>query len=404
MHVRKKLDIGWSDLAFGLRRGLMRADPAPLQERVEALWSPAGDALACLSVRSGFDLLLRTLALPKGSEVLVSAVTIRDMVRIVEHHGLVAVPLDLDMESLAVRPGLLARGIGPRTVAILVAHLFGSRMPMEPLIRVARERGILVLEDCAQAFAGDGYRGHPESDVSLFSFGPIKTATALGGALLRVRDPALRARMRALQADYPAQPRREWLAKLAKYSGLKLLSCRRPYALFVVACRLLGADHDAIIGASARSFAGTDFFAAIRRRPAAALLALLGRRLERFDPRSIEARVRAAQELFRQMPGARRPGARACNHSHWVAPVCSADPEALLRRFWDQGFDATRGTSSLYVVPPESGEAARVMAGVLYLPVNPGMSPEDLRAIGRIVAGDPPEAIPNAPGAYSRSD
>jgi hypothetical protein len=55
---------------------------------VENLWSPAIDALVCLSVRSGLDLLLSALQYPKG-QILVSTVTIRDMVRIIEHHGLV---------------------------------------------------------------------------------------------------------------------------------------------------------------------------------------------------------------------------------------------------------------------------------------------------------------------------
>jgi dTDP-4-amino-4,6-dideoxygalactose transaminase len=374
MHVRKKLDIGWLDLAFGIARSFVSG---------RKCWSPGDDGLVCLSVRSGFDLLLKALALPAGSEILISAVTIRDMVRIIEEHGLVAVPIDLDMGALSVRTGQLARRIGPRTAAILVAHLFGSRMPMEPVIRAARSRGLLVIEDCAQAFSGNDYRGHPESDVSLFSFGPIKTATALGGAILRVRDARLRARMRSLQNSYPRQSRREYLGKLLKYSGLKLLSYRLPYALFVAACRVLGANHDSVVGGAARSFAGLDFFPAIRRQPAPALVALLERRLKRFDDRAIAARIHSAKLLLDQLPAAVHPGARAAVHTHWVVPVYCEFPDELLHRLWQQGFDATRGTSSLYVVPPEAGEAGRVMAGVVYLPVNPGMSRRTLERLAR---------------------
>ena len=54
-----------------------------------------------LSVRTALDLLLEAWALPRGSEVLMSAVTIPDMVAIVRHHGLVPVPVDLDMRRLA---------------------------------------------------------------------------------------------------------------------------------------------------------------------------------------------------------------------------------------------------------------------------------------------------------------
>jgi dTDP-4-amino-4,6-dideoxygalactose transaminase len=390
VHVRKKLDIAWSDLAYGAVRSAFSGNAAALEWRLEDFWSPGGDALACLSVRTGFDLLLQALALPSGSEILVSAVTIRDMVRIIEHHGLAAAPLDLDMDSLSVRAGDIARRAGPRTRALLVAHLFGSRMPMEPLIRAARSRGLLVIEDCAQAYDGAGYRGHPESDVSMFSFGPIKTATALGGALLRVRDAALLARMRRLQGEYPRQSRLDYLVRVAKYSGLKLLSARLPYTLFVAACRLLGRNHDAVIGGAARSFAGEELFAAIRRRPAGALLALLSRRLRRFDQRAIGERAALAGALFAQVPGVARPGARAEMHTHWVVPVCSPAPEELLRQLWRGGFDATRGTSSLYVAPPAPGEAGRVMAQVVYVPLNPRMGAKAIAAIGKILSNDRP--------------
>jgi dTDP-4-amino-4,6-dideoxygalactose transaminase len=50
---------------------------------------------------------------------------------------------------------------------------------------------LLVVEDCAQAYCGTEFDGHPDADVAIFSFGPIKTATASGGGLLRVRDGEL---------------------------------------------------------------------------------------------------------------------------------------------------------------------------------------------------------------------
>jgi dTDP-4-amino-4,6-dideoxygalactose transaminase len=392
MIVRKKLDIGWADVAFGAGACLLPGDARAMQRRLEECWSPVGDAIACLSVRSGFDLLLAALGWPRGSEILVSAITIRDMVRIIERHGLVAVPVDLDMGSLAIRPQSIARRVTPRTRAIVVAHLFGSRMPMAPIIAVARRDGLLVIEDCAQAFSADGYRGSPESDVSMFSFGPIKTATALGGALLRVRDPRLRNAMQAVQCDYPAQSRWTYLRKLFKCAALKLLAGRLPYGLFVAACSMLQVSHDAIIGRAARSFAGMDLFRAIRRRPSRALMLLLGRRLTRFDTRTIVARVAAARIATEHMPGIERPGERAVFHTHWVFPICSASPDRLLRRLWQAGFDATRGASGLYVAPapaanPEmaAAEAARVMDSLVYLPAHPGVAKRDLERLGRAV-------------------
>src|SRR5438876_3258754 len=83
-----------------------------------------------------------SLALPAGSEVLVSAITIPDMVRIIEAHGLVPVPVDLDPDTLSVDQESLDRAVTPKTRAVLIAHLFGTRQPMEPILKVARQHGL----------------------------------------------------------------------------------------------------------------------------------------------------------------------------------------------------------------------------------------------------------------------
>ncbi|TMI03484.1 MAG: DegT/DnrJ/EryC1/StrS aminotransferase family protein, partial [Betaproteobacteria bacterium] len=121
----------------------------------------------------------------------------------------------------SIRAELISEHVTARTRAIVVAHLFGSRMAMEPISAAARRHELLVIEDCAQAFAADGYRGSAQSDVSLFSFGPIKTSTALGGALLRVSDAGLRTAMLARQRKYPGQRRAAYVRKLMKCAALK---------------------------------------------------------------------------------------------------------------------------------------------------------------------------------------
>ena len=131
MIPRKRFDIGWSDLLTGISSCLWTKSCESIEPRIERLWSEDGASLVCLSVRSGFDALLQTLGFESGTEILVSAVTIRDMTRIIEAHGLVAVPIDLDFTRLSVRPESMFRAVTPRSRAILIAHLFGSRMPME---------------------------------------------------------------------------------------------------------------------------------------------------------------------------------------------------------------------------------------------------------------------------------
>ena len=227
-----RLDLSVADILFGvLSCGRMWR-----RERLEAeilrLCSLEDEGLVCFSVRSGWDLWLGAQGLLAGDEALVSAVTHPDMVRIIRGHGLRAVPVDIDPETLAPRRGMLEAALTPRTRVVLVAHLFGGCMDLSSVARFARERGLLLVEDCAQAFQGPEGVGDPAADLSMYSFGTLKTATALGGAVLRVQDREVLRRMREIQAAYPVQRRREYLKKLLRVLGLVAVSRPRPYGLY----------------------------------------------------------------------------------------------------------------------------------------------------------------------------
>jgi perosamine synthetase len=394
MIPRNKLDIGWSDIAFGLAHCVLPAQ-IDAQQKLEQRWSPDGHALAMLSVRSGFDALLTELALPKGSEILLSAITIRDMVRIIEHHGLVAVPIDLDMATLKLKPDALQQAVTPRTRALLVAHLFGSRLDMSPYAEFARRHNLLLLEDCAQAFTGDDYRGHAQSDVTMFSFGTIKTATAMGGALLGFKDKSLAEKIRSRQASYPLQSRWAFSKKLLKNSLLQLLTAPLLFTLFAWLCKLVGTNHDKIISNSLRGFAGGELFTKIRQQPCYPLIALLERRISHYSQRSIEERVAIAHGVKGSFPQLEQPGQQAANHSHWVMPILSAAPDELVQHLWQHGFDATRGASSMMAVPlhgdnANSGDAANTMQHILYLPMHPAMKPAEIHRLAKALAAFQP--------------
>lgn len=391
MWVRKRLDIGWSDLVFGLTRATLPPDEAAIRGRLEQRFSPAGDALACLSVRSGFDLLLAALELPVGSEVLLSAMTIPDMARIVEEHGLVPVPVDLDSATMAPTVESLRRSMTHAARVLVVAHLFGSRAPLEPLLETARSGGLTVVEDCAQVFDGR-YFGHPDADVSMFSFGPIKTATALGGGVLRVRDTELLRRMRTRQAVWPIQSHREYRGRIAKYAALKLASCRPVLRIWMRAYELAGRDFDRMANAATRGFAGPGFFARIRRRPSPLLLAMMDRRWRTFDARRVAARAVAGRQLAGLLAGSVFcPAVESARHSYWVFPILVANPEEVIASLRRAGFDATQGASMYVVPPPATGShfravvAESLLPGIVYLPLYPELPPAALRKMAEVV-------------------
>lgn len=414
MYPRLRFDISVRDFLFGFLACAWARRRRKLAEDVMRTCSSRNDELICLSVRSGFDLLLEAVALPAGSEVLVSAVTHPDMVRIIERHGLHAVPVDLDPDTLAPRSELFEHAISPRTRAIMVAHLFGGRVDLAPITDFARRRGLLLFEDCAQAFRGPHDIGDPLADVSMFSFGSLKTATALGGALLRVRDPRILEAVREKEASWPVQRRREYLAKLLKFSCLALVTHPTAYRLFVRACDLLGEDFDAVANSVTRSFAPRDrtrtagsnreLLELIRRQPSAPLLALLARRLRTFDTARLVRRARIGEWVAHRLPRCiSHPGRFATDRTHWIFPVLAPDPQALISKLRREGFDASRATSNISVVEPPAdrpeltpNEAIRMMSNIVFLPVYPELSNEALHSLVEIVeaaAGDVQDPI-----------
>lgn len=394
MWVRKRLDIRWSDLGSALRDCLTRCNRAALADDLEDLWSPVGDALPCLSVRSGFDLWLQALQLPPGSEVLVSAVTIRDMVRIIEAHGLVPVPVDVNPEDLSVNLDSLRRAVSEKSRTILVAHLFGTRQPLAPVLEIARQHGLLVAEDCAQAFAGRHFTGHAEADISMFSFGSIKTATALGGAVLRVRDGKTLNRMRQLQERYPVQGRATYAKKVLKHAAIKLLSYGPPFAGVVGAVRLAGRDPDQVVASMVRGFPGAELLPLIRRQPSAPLMAVMYRRVAFYHRRALNRRTEKGRRLLALLRGSMRlPGGRAEFHNFWVFPVLHREPTRLIRRLLNAGFDAA-GAHSLFVVPapadrPElrAVKAEEMLPHIVHLPCYAEMPDRELRRLADAARG-----------------
>jgi perosamine synthetase len=386
MLPRGRIDIGWSDLVFAL--GLRSSEAhSNIEQRIERIWSP-GRTLVTLSVRTGFDALLQALELPRGSEILVSAITIRDIVRIVEAHGLVPIPIDLDMETLSVKCDLIERNITPRTKAILIAHIFGSCVPLDGIASLARKHNLLLIEDCAQSFSSQADRGFVGADVSMFSFGPIKTNTALAGAVLTIRDPELLACTRGIVAAYPVQDAALFRKRVIKYMGIKAISNPTLYGLMALGSRAVGKTHDDVVSHALRGFPGPDLLSRIRMQPSALLLALLERRLTTFDARQVERRIDRARRLSALIPDVDQPGKMSPHHTYWVFPIRVSDPDTLMRDLWSKGFDATRGASSLAVVEPPIGrpeteptEARQTMGHLLYLTFSPLIRKRDLERL-----------------------
>jgi len=400
---RKRLDIAPHDLLYGIRACATSSERE--RNNVEGVIARVfrDDVLCGLCVRALWDALLSTLKLPRQSVVLFTGINIQDMVTITEAHGLKAHALDVDDDTLLPCDGEFDRamqacgGTGGKGNAgvvkvLLLAHLFGARNNVKPLIAQCRQHGVLFVEDLAEAWAGPrGYLGDDEADCCLFSFGTIKTSTALGGAVARVRNPVLREQVRVQLGMLAVRPASVDAARFAYYLPLNQATHALPFGALVRAFQAAGVDHDEFIRTQSRGFdRSADLFAQMRLRPSVALLKLLARRLCNFDESAAEKR-RVAGAALRDLIQAKlsddvvsMPGDAVQAHEYWLFPVVIRDNAVELKtvcaHMLRDGFDVTSGTTqlasldALVMDPLDPGfavpeRAKAMMNRVVYLPL-----------------------------------
>jgi dTDP-4-amino-4,6-dideoxygalactose transaminase len=154
-------------------------------------------AIALANGTVALELALYALGIGPGDEVVVASRTFIASASCAVMRGAIPVIADVDSDSQDITAHTVRVALSPRTRAIIAVHLAGWPCDMDALLPLARERGIKVIEDCAQAH-GATYRGHPVGsmgDVGTFSFCQDKIMTTGGeGGLLTTNDPELWAR------------------------------------------------------------------------------------------------------------------------------------------------------------------------------------------------------------------
>ncbi len=363
-----------------LRAALACARPAAdgSDEALERRWDAEGAGVVGLSVRSLFDLWLRSQPWHPGDRIVFTAFTIADMPFIARTHGFHVVALDIDPTTGEPDTERLADLIDGRTRAVVYTHLFGARGETAAARRMAHANGSVFVEDCAEAYAGPAWRGHPDSDLALFSFGPIKTATAGGGGLARVRDADVRREMRRLAAEMPRQRRADQIQRLVKFGTLSALASPRTFGSVVRLLDTIGPGHDVALQRLTRGFPGPDLLDLIRRRPSQPLVRTLGDRLDEGDE-PVSRRIEPASRLIAALGDACVPTSQADIHSYWLAPVLAPEPQALVDQLAGAGFHATRGRAFAVVEHDDPDDGAAPMGArhllehAVYLPFDPDM-------------------------------
>lgn len=172
---------------------------------LEREWAQHVGVPHCLAFNSGTAALHAAVAavgVGPGDEVLVPALSFLASATCVLHHQGVPVFVDIDPDTFTLDPAQLQRHLGPRTKAVIAVHLHGLPADLDPIMRFARDHGLAVIEDAAQAH-GATYHGRPVGslgEVSAFSIMAGKNlATAGEGGLLCTADAELRNRADAVK-------------------------------------------------------------------------------------------------------------------------------------------------------------------------------------------------------------
>ncbi|MEH2507256.1 dTDP-4-amino-4,6-dideoxygalactose transaminase [Bradyrhizobium sp. AZCC 1578] len=159
----------------------------------------------CRAVNSGtsaLHLALLAANVGPGDEVITVSMTFVATTAAILYSGAKPVFVDVDPVSWTMNPELIEAAITPRTKAILPVHLHGLMADMDPIMEIARRRGLVVIEDAAQAHGAEykGRRAGSIGDLGCFSFYPGKNLGAYGeGGAVVTNSPDLARRISLLR-------------------------------------------------------------------------------------------------------------------------------------------------------------------------------------------------------------
>lgn len=150
---------------------------------------------------TALHLALAALGIGPGDEVIVPDITFAATINSVLYVGATPVIVDVEKDSWCIDPEEIRKAVSPRTRAIIPVHIYGQPCDMDSIMAIAKEHGLIIIEDCAEAHGAQfrGKRVGSFGDVACFSFFGNKIITTGEGGMCVTNDPDLNEKMRILR-------------------------------------------------------------------------------------------------------------------------------------------------------------------------------------------------------------
>jgi len=190
-----------AEVTAALRSGWLTTGPRTKAfEKKFCQYIGSPHAVGVNSCTAALHLALEAAGVKEGDEVITTPITFAATANVIVHQKAIPVFVDVEPDTLNIKPGLIERKISARTRAIIPVHLAGHPCDMDEITALARKYEITVIEDAAHALEAE-YRGTKIGALSpftAFSFYATKNITTGEGGMLTVQDDEIAEKVRIL--------------------------------------------------------------------------------------------------------------------------------------------------------------------------------------------------------------
>lgn len=336
------------------------------------------------SARTSLDLFLQAKNYPKGSEILMTAISAEgtiETVRGLNYSGrneMKIVPIDIEWETMGPSLVNVKSKVTSKTKAIILSYPYGIIYDIKKIAEYCHQKGIDVIEDASEAFSGISTPGSQYADLTLLSFGMLRHYSWFGGAVSVIRrNQETFQKMLEIEKRYRKEKSFFYLTRVFKaFRLMTLLNSDKNF--FLKMGRVL--QQYKILHYNRKPMWK------LRQRISLPWLRLLYSRLLEIDP--VED-LKKYKKLIKFDFGGVLPGCQAMRNNYYLYPVIFREPKKVIVAWRMRGIQALAGPEVHWLVRNRTDssnedptpEASRILKNITLLPINIETSESNIQKV-----------------------